>query len=166
MTEVRPKIGAAWNNWRKVSPIIYDKKMPERLKHCVYETVVPPALLYGAETRALQVEETDRLRTTEANMLRWFYATTRKDHVRNADLLERVNLVPIEEALRTQRLKWYGHMPQRDKGYPTRAAFDLEIVGERPRGRPQKHWMGVIADMKKRGLRPQIAQDCENGGRN
>ena len=56
-------------------------------------------------------------------------------------------------------------MLRRYKGHPTRAAFDLEIVGKRPRGHPQIHWMEAIADMKKRGLRLEVGQDRENGGR-
>ena len=35
--EVRDRIGAVWSNWPKVSLIFYDRKMPERMKHRVYE---------------------------------------------------------------------------------------------------------------------------------
>ena len=103
--------------------------MPESLKHHVYEIVLRPALLYGAETWALRFQKTDRLRTTEVKMLRWLHVKTRKNHVRNANVIERANLVLMEGALRTQRLKWCTNVLRQDKGHTTRAAFDLEIVG-------------------------------------
>ena len=61
--------------------------------------------MYGAEICAPRVKESVRLRSTEAKMLKWLHGKILKDHVRNADLLEKANLVPIEEVLRRQRLK-------------------------------------------------------------
>ena len=85
--EVRAKLAAALNNWRKVSPIIYDKKMPGRLERRVYETVLRPALLSGAETWAMLVKGTDPLRTTKSKICRWLHGKSRKDYVRNEGLL-------------------------------------------------------------------------------
>ena len=43
-------IQAGWSNWKKVSGVLCDRKMPMRLKGQVYRTVVRPALLYSTET--------------------------------------------------------------------------------------------------------------------
>ena len=97
---------------------MYDKKVPGGMKHRVSETPVQPALLYAAEIWALGVKKTDRSRTTRAKMLMWLYRKTTKNHIRImlsqfglSDFSERANLVPIEGRLRTQMLKWYGHVP-------------------------------------------------------
>ena len=66
--------------------------------------------------------------------------------------------VPIEEVLWTQRLKWYGQVLRQDERNQTKTTFDLETVCKRPWGRPQKHWIKLIAaDMRKCELRAQIA---------
>ena len=49
-TEVKKRIQAGWNGWRKVSGVLCDKNMPLRVKGKVYRTCVRPAMLYGMET--------------------------------------------------------------------------------------------------------------------
>mgnify|MGYP003703382055 CR=1 FL=1 len=42
-------------------------------------------------------------------MLRWLCDNTRKGEVRNEYILEWVGVVPIEDKLRENRLRWFGH---------------------------------------------------------
>ena len=46
-----------WKNWKRVSGVLCDRKMKVKIKGKVYRTVVRPALVYGAETLALEVAE-------------------------------------------------------------------------------------------------------------
>ena len=58
--EVKKRVQAGWNGWRKVLGVICDKRLPARLKGKVYSSVVRPAMVYGLETVAVtkkQVEE-------------------------------------------------------------------------------------------------------------
>ena len=58
--EVRKRVQAGWNGWRRVSGIICNKRLPARVKGKVYSSVVRPAMVYGLETVAVtkkQVEE-------------------------------------------------------------------------------------------------------------
>ena len=58
--EVKKRVQAGWNGWRKVSGVICDRKLPARVKGKVYSSVVRPAVVYGLETMAVtkkQVEE-------------------------------------------------------------------------------------------------------------
>ena len=48
--EVKKKIQAGWNGWRKVSGMLCDKNMSLRVKGKVYRTCIRPAILYGMET--------------------------------------------------------------------------------------------------------------------
>ena len=60
--EVKRRVQAGWNGWRKVSEVIRDRRLPARLKEKVYNSVVRPAMVYGLETVAVtkkQVEEMD-----------------------------------------------------------------------------------------------------------
>ena len=51
-TEISQRVSAAWGNWKRCSGVLYDRRMPVKLKGKVYKTVVRQALLYGAETWA------------------------------------------------------------------------------------------------------------------
>ena len=45
--EVTRRIQAGWKNWREVSGVLCDMRMPVKLKGKVYKTVVRPAMMYA-----------------------------------------------------------------------------------------------------------------------
>ena len=47
---VTARVNAAWMKWKEMSGVIYDKRMPRKLKVKLYKTVIRPVLTYGAET--------------------------------------------------------------------------------------------------------------------
>ena len=51
-TEISQRVRAAWRNWKRCSGVLCDRRMLVKLNGKVYTTVVRPALLYGADTRA------------------------------------------------------------------------------------------------------------------
>ena len=51
--EVKKRVQAGWNEWRKVSGVICDRKLPARVKEKVYTSVVRPAMVYGLEIVAV-----------------------------------------------------------------------------------------------------------------
>ena len=58
--EVKKRVQAGWNGWRRVLKVICHKRLPARVKGKVYSSVVSPAMVYGLETVAVtkkQVEE-------------------------------------------------------------------------------------------------------------
>ena len=69
--DVDGRINVAWSRWRDLSGVIYDKKVPVKLKSKLYKRVVRPAMVYGSECWALRKQEAQRLTTTEMKMLRW-----------------------------------------------------------------------------------------------
>ena len=83
---VRARITAAWNKWRECSWVVYDKKMPRRLKVKVYTKVIRPVLLYGAEVWVTRKKEEHLLETTEMRMLRRIKGVTLKDRERSEDI--------------------------------------------------------------------------------
>ena len=75
--DVDGRIKVAWSRWRDLSGVIFDKKVPMKLKSKLYKTVVRPAMVYGSECWALRKQEEQRLHTTEMKMLRWSQGKTR-----------------------------------------------------------------------------------------
>ena len=58
--EIKKRVQAGWNGWRRVSGVICDRRLPARVKGKMYSSVVRPAMMYGLETVTVtkkQVEE-------------------------------------------------------------------------------------------------------------
>ena len=51
--ELKKRVQAGWNGWRRMSGVICDRRVPARGKGKVYSMAVRPAMLYGLETVAL-----------------------------------------------------------------------------------------------------------------
>ena len=49
-TEINKRNRCGWNNWRKMSGVICDKRLPPHVKGKIHKTIVQPAMLYGMET--------------------------------------------------------------------------------------------------------------------
>ena len=100
---------------------------------------------HGVWSRMLGSKKEGRtLHTTEMRMLRWARGKTRLDHVRNADIWKEAHIYPMAEFLREKRLRWFGHVQERDKDDATRNILHVRMtVGldeKRNRGRPKLRW--------------------------
>ena len=82
-TEISQRVIAARGNWKRSSGVLYDRRMPMKLKGKIYKTVVRQALLYGAETWATARGQYARLEVNEMRMQRWMCGVTRRDTIRN-----------------------------------------------------------------------------------
>ena len=81
--EVKKRVQAGWNGWRRVSGVICDKRLPARVKGKVYSSVVRPAMVYGLETVAITKKQAKEMEVAEMKMLRFPMGVTRKDKIRN-----------------------------------------------------------------------------------
>ena len=84
----------------------------------VHSTVVLSTLLYGRETWAIKAVDFRRLAAFHHRCVRLLLdiprATEWQEHISNTTLLERAKVQPIEEILKTRRLRWLGHVAQMD----------------------------------------------------
>ena len=76
--EVKKRVQAGWNGWRKISGVICDKRLPARVKEKVYSSVVRPAMVYGLETVAVTKKQVKKMEVAEMKMLRFAMGVTRK----------------------------------------------------------------------------------------
>ena len=51
--KVKKRVQAGWNEWRKVSGVICDRRLPARVKGKMYSSAVRPAIVYGLDTVAV-----------------------------------------------------------------------------------------------------------------
>ena len=75
--EVKKRVQAGWNGWKRMSGVICDRRVPARVKGKVYKMAVRPAMLYGLETVALTKRQ--EMEVAELKMLRFSLGVTRMD---------------------------------------------------------------------------------------
>ena len=67
-------------------------------------------------------------------MLSWMCGKTRKDIIRNTNIRDMVKVAPIQNNLRENRLRWYGHVCRRPIDVVVKRS-DMIIGSEDTRGR-------------------------------
>ena len=95
-------IGAAWNN---VSGVMYDRRMPVRLKKQIYKIMVRPAGIYGSETWAVKKQHLCKLGVAEMKCLKVTRVVTRKDRMMNGEERRDVGVVQMREKVQESRLR-------------------------------------------------------------
>ena len=137
-----------------------DKKIGMKMKGKVYKTAVRPAMLYGSETWAVRKAEERKMNSAEMRMLRWSCGVTRLDHVRNEHIRGTIKVTEISKKMQERRLRWLGHVMRREADYVGRQVLDMQVAGERRRGRPKLRWMDRLReDMREKGLTENDTQN-------
>ncbi|KAK3575502.1 hypothetical protein QTP86_028217 [Hemibagrus guttatus] len=158
--EVKKRVQAGWNGWRKVSGVLCDQKISARIKGKVYRTVVRAAMLYGLETVSLRKRQESELEVAELKMLRFSLGVTRLDRIRNEYIRGTAHVGCLGDKVREARLRWFGHVQRRESEYIGRRMLDMELPGRRQRGRPKRRYMdGINEDMKLVGASVEDAED-------
>ncbi|KAK3516294.1 hypothetical protein QTP70_009424 [Hemibagrus guttatus] len=112
--EVKKRVQAGWNGWRKVSGVLCDRKISARIKGKVYRTVVRAAMLYGLETVSLRKRQESELEVAELKMLRFSLGVTRLDRIRNEYIRGTAHVGRLGDKVREARLRWFGHVQRRE----------------------------------------------------
>ena len=158
--DVDLRVQAAWSSWRKLAGVLYDRTIPLRLKARVYEAIIRPALTYGSECWAMKVTNKRKIATTQMRMLRGILGVSRRVHMRNEDIRRLLHITPIDEVMRSGRLRWFGHVQRREANNVTSRVMELAISGARRRGRPKKTWHQQLkGDMTGVGVTQDVALD-------
>ena len=140
VTEVKKRVQAEWNGWRKVSGVICDKRLAARVKGKVYNSVVRPAMVYRLETVAVTKKQVKKMEVAEMKMLRIAMRVTRKHKIRNEYIRSTVKIERLGMKMREGRLRWYGHIMRRDQEYVGRKMMKMKVPGKRKRGRPKRRF--------------------------
>ncbi|KAK3511498.1 hypothetical protein QTP70_009001 [Hemibagrus guttatus] len=115
--EVKKRVQAGWNGWRKVLAVLCDRKISARIKGKVYRTVVRAAMLYGLETVSLRKRQESELEVAELKMLRFSLGVTRLDRIRNEYIRGTAHVGRLGDKVREARLRWFGHVQRRNTQY-------------------------------------------------
>ena len=80
----------------------------------------------------------------------------------SSELRQWVEVEPIGDVVRRNRLRWYGHMERKTDDDWVKGCVRFSVEGSVPPGRPKKTWKNTIAnDMRLVGVREEDARDRE-----
>jgi len=100
------------------------------------------------------------LQRAEMRMVRWMCNVKVKDRVPSKELRERLGTDYIILILQQNRLRWYGHVLQKEDTDWVKKCMKYEVEGSRPRGRPKRTWREVVQkDCQARDLNREDAMD-------
>ena len=89
---------------------------------------------------------------------------SRKDKIRNTIIKQKMNVTrSLLDDIKTQQLKWYGHVQRMDEGRLLKKVMKWSPPGRRKRGRPKATWaVGIRGLMGEKGLMEEDWNDREN----
>ena len=105
------------------------------MKGKIYRVCVQSVLVYGSETWALKVSDTQRLERTEMMMVRWLCGVSLKDRKSSQELLDRLRIVGVAERVVPGSLRWFGHVERKSADDWVSKCREMSVVGVRRRGR-------------------------------
>ena len=105
---------------------------------CLYEGVIVPTALYGAEACGMKSAEKRKVNVLEMKCLRSLVLVSRMDRVRNEEVHRRA-AIEMELASRADQrvLRWFGHVKRMDDYHMARRVLMAKVSGGRVRWRPR-----------------------------
>ena len=131
-------------------------------KKCLYEGVIVPMALYGAEAWGMRSAERRKVNVLEMKCLRSLVGVSQRDRVRNEEVHRRAGKERELTSRAVQRvLRWFGHVERMDEYHMARSVLMAEVSGGRVRGRSRLGRMdGVKVALGNRGMMVEAARQC------
>src|SRR6266516_1257448 len=84
---------------------------------------------------------------------------TQKDRRTSEELRHGLGIEGVDSVVSRGRLTWFGHVGRKEDNDWVSKCRNLDVIGGIKKGRGKKTWSeGVVADMKKLGLKKEDAQ--------
>jgi len=129
--EARIRIG--WNKLRQLVPLLTNKDVSLIMRGRLYSSCVRSSVLHGSETWPVSKENVVALQRAEMIMVRWMCGIKLKDRFPSKELRERLVIDDIALVLQQNRLRWYGHVLQKEDNDWVKKCIEYEVEGPRPR---------------------------------
>jgi len=142
--EARIRIG--WNKFRQLVPLLTNKDISLIMRGRVYSSCVRSSMLHGSETWPVRKENVVALQRAEMRIIRWMCGIKLKDRFPSKELRERLGIDDVALVLRQYKLRWYGHVLQKEDDDWVKKCMEYEVEGLRPRGRPKRTWREAVKE--------------------
>ena len=140
------RLSTAWGKFKRLLPILTSKHVSLRTRGKVFNACVRSALLHGSETWAPTALDLQWLRQNDRLIIRWICGVRDDDEVSVDTLCAMLGVQEVTAALRTRRLRWYGHVARSSSC--TNSIISMTIPSTRRRRPKTTRSECVKADMK------------------
>ena len=150
--DVKIRIGKARAAFLQLKNVWASSDLSFSTKIRLFNTIVKPVLLYGAETWRTTVTTIKKIQTFINNCLRRILRIRWPDTISNEELWQRTRQKPAKVEIQQRRWRWIGHTLRKPATNTTRQSLRWNPQGKRKRGRPRNTWRRDLeADAKKLG---------------
>ncbi|XP_067001635.2 LINE-1 retrotransposable element ORF2 protein isoform X1 [Anabrus simplex] len=139
------------------STVFCKKEVSSQTKLSLHRSVFRPTLLYGSESWVDSGYLIHKLEVTDMKVARMIAGTNRweqwQEGTRNEEIKANLGMNSMDEAVRINRLRWWGHVRRMEEDWLPRRIMDSVMEGKRSRGRPRRRWLDSVSnDLKIRGI--------------
>jgi len=108
--EIMIRLDKANSAFGRLGRILASRSISTSVKVRLYESLVLPVLLYGAETWPMKQTFTKKLEAAHHRWLRKILRISWKDKVTNERIRQLTQQPQIEDVIRERRMRWTGHL--------------------------------------------------------
>ena len=154
--EISARIAAGKRCVGGLKRVLSSRKVSRKTKVRVYTVIVRPVALYASETWRFTKQMERRLEVFKNGVLRQICGPVREAGVwrrrHNEELRELTGVPWITDIIKSNRLRWAGHVARQEEDAIPKIAMRGRPEGRRPVGRPRKRWRdGVMQDLRQMG---------------
>ena len=124
---------------------IWEEHLPMKLKSLLYNSLVRPVALYGAETWTTLPAHENQIDAFDMECLRRLTHISLLQHLTNQEVRSRAQCpVALSEVCRQYRLRYYGHLCRLPHRRLPKHALWYDAPGQRRPGHPALTWLDLI----------------------
>ena len=146
--EIAQRTTSGWRSFGEYSHFLEDRTIPTCLKRKIMDTVILPAMTYGAETWALTKHQEKKLAVAQHSMERLLLNITKRDKIRNEIIRCKTGVKDIIERVWCMRGQWAGQVACMSNTRWAKITSEwTPREGKRVRGRPKRRWRDNIEEV-------------------
>ena len=156
------RMNEGYRAWGALKSVLSNIGLGIKAKKCLYQGVIVPTALYGAEAWGMRSADRRKVNVLEMKCLRNLVGVSRMDRVRNEEVRRRTGIERELASRADQRvLRWFGYVERMDEYRIVSRVLMAEVSGGRILGRPRLGWMnGVKVALGNRGMTVEAARQC------
>ena len=153
--EIKKRIMAGNRAYFANIKLITSRSISRATKMKIYKSLIRTVVTYGSETWNLSASDANKLRIFERKVIRKIYGGISADGITwrrrtNAEIDELLNKEDIVRYIKSQRLRWIGHIERMASHRTPNSIYKAAMEGRRRKGRPRNRWKDeVVEDLRK-----------------
>jgi hypothetical protein len=114
----------------------------------IYKPLIRPVVTYGSETWTVKKSDENLLRIFERKILQKIYGPIQEGNIwrirNNEELNRAINGEDIVKFIKTQRIRWLGHVKRMEVGAMPRKMMEGRLFTGKRKGIPRLRWMNHV----------------------